>query len=548
MRSLEAGDEGAEFLIVGAPNTGPGDAEMVQELVERLTRLIELFPDTAAVEDGELVVGGVRASALAERVRHAARRRTAGRPFSRGRARIREWILTRSSSTGRRRSRTSRCSGCSPRRVSAPTSPRAVSSSSRCAQACPASGSCSTATTSPTTSSARRPRPGALVVLDALDEVARAQAAGVATVLVRVTPGHRGGDAPCDPDRPCGIEVRARRRRRGRGGRDARACGARRRRAPRAHRLAAHAKRREPARGRAAGRRRARTAARSSAGRRASSTSAAASLFATRWTRPCRGPDGVRAGAARRACAHTGPSRRVLIFEPGRSLVGPAGLTLYRIGVVKRTTGVAYAAIDGGMSDNPRPQLYGSRYEALLANRADEEPAGDVPHRRQALRVRRRPHRRASSCRSLAATTCSRFPRPGAYTLAMASNYNGVPRPAAVLVDGRRRRADPPARVARRPARVRDLARSETGPHEPRRSNEARVLHRRIPAARRAAPRRTTRAAAPRARRRRASSAVAARGRRADQRLHRLRRELLPVLGAGRRARSTRSSACRRGR
>ena len=65
MRSMEAGDEGAVFLIVGAPNTGPGDAEMVQELVERLTALIELFPDTAAVEDGELVVGGVRASALA---------------------------------------------------------------------------------------------------------------------------------------------------------------------------------------------------------------------------------------------------------------------------------------------------------------------------------------------------------------------------------------------------------------------------------------------------------------------------------------------------
>jgi diaminopimelate decarboxylase len=127
------------------------------------------------------------------------------------------------------------------------------------------------------------------------------------------------------------------------------------------------------------------------------------------------------------------PEPARVIFEPGRSLVGTAGCTLYRVGVVKRTTGVAYAAVDGGMSDNPRPQLYGSRYEALLANRADEAvtgtyriagkhcESGDVlidgvelptPHRDDLLAV----------------------PATGAYTLAMASNYNGVPRPAAVLV------------------------------------------------------------------------------------------------------------------
>jgi diaminopimelate decarboxylase len=133
---------------------------------------------------------------------------------------------------------------------------------------------------------------------------------------------------------------------------------------------------------------------------------------------------------------HWTESARV-IFEPGRSLVGTAGLTLYRVGVVKRTSGIAYAAVDGGMSDNPRPQLYGSRYEALLANRANEPvsgtyriagkhcESGDVlidgvelpePRRDDLLAV----------------------PATGAYTLAMASNYNGVPRPAAVLVaDGR---------------------------------------------------------------------------------------------------------------
>ena len=131
----------------------------------------------------------------------------------------------------------------------------------------------------------------------------------------------------------------------------------------------------------------------------------------------------------------TEPAR--MIFEPGRSLIGTAGFTLYRVGVVKRTPGVVYAAVDGGMSDNPRPQLYGSHYEALLANRADEPvsgiyriagkhcESGDVlidsvdlpePRRDDLLAV----------------------PATGAYTLAMASNYNGVPRPAAVLVaDGR---------------------------------------------------------------------------------------------------------------
>ena len=65
-----------------------------------------------------------------------------------------------------------------------------------------------------------------------------------------------------------------------------------------------------------------------------------------------------------------------LVFEPGRSLVGRAGFTLYRVGVVKRSGGTTWVAVDGGMSDNPRPALYGARYSALLANRADEPPAG----------------------------------------------------------------------------------------------------------------------------------------------------------------------------
>jgi diaminopimelate decarboxylase len=122
-----------------------------------------------------------------------------------------------------------------------------------------------------------------------------------------------------------------------------------------------------------------------------------------------------------------------VMLEPGRSLVGQAGMTLYEVGVVKQTAAVTYAAIDGGMSDNPRPQLYGSRYEALLAGRADDAPggmfriagkhceSGDV-----LIDAVELPSPRRGDLLAVPAT--------GAYTLAMASNYNGVPRPAAVLV------------------------------------------------------------------------------------------------------------------
>jgi diaminopimelate decarboxylase len=123
-----------------------------------------------------------------------------------------------------------------------------------------------------------------------------------------------------------------------------------------------------------------------------------------------------------------------LVFEPGRSLVGRAGLTLYRVGVVKRTDPTTWVAVDGGMSDNPRPALYGARYSALLANRADEPPAGpfavcgkhcesgDVLIERAEL-----PEPRRGDLLAVPAT--------GAYTLAMASSYNALPRPAAVLVE-----------------------------------------------------------------------------------------------------------------
>ena len=111
-------------------------------------------------------------------------------------------------------------------------------------------------------------------------------------------------------------------------------------------------------------------------------------------------------------------------------------------------------AVDGGMSDNPRPQLYGARYSALLANRADEQAtraydvcgkhceSGDV-----LIEGVRLPEPRRGDLLAVPAT--------GAYTLSMGSNYNAVPRPAAVLV------ADGETRLIRSRESLDDLFRHE---------------------------------------------------------------------------------------
>ncbi|MGZ4462402.1 MAG: diaminopimelate decarboxylase [Gaiellaceae bacterium] len=123
-----------------------------------------------------------------------------------------------------------------------------------------------------------------------------------------------------------------------------------------------------------------------------------------------------------------------LVLEPGRSLVGQAGFTLYTVGVVKEAVeGPPWVAVDGGMADNPRPLLYGAQYEAVLANRIEEPSdrsyricgkhceSGDMLIRRIAL-----PEPRRGDLLAVPAT--------GAYTLALSSNYNALPRPGAVLV------------------------------------------------------------------------------------------------------------------
>lgn len=129
-----------------------------------------------------------------------------------------------------------------------------------------------------------------------------------------------------------------------------------------------------------------------------------------------------------------------VFIEPGRSIVGDAGVTLYTVGAVKAIPGVrTYASVDGGMYENPRPALYGARYEAVLAARPLEPPtqtvavagrcceSGDV-----LIWEARLPEVRGGDVLAVFST--------GAYTYSMASNYNRFPRPAVVLAgDGQGR-------------------------------------------------------------------------------------------------------------
>ncbi len=122
-----------------------------------------------------------------------------------------------------------------------------------------------------------------------------------------------------------------------------------------------------------------------------------------------------------------------LTVEPGRSIVGPAGTTLYRVGAIKHTPqGSSFVSIDGGMADNPRVALYQAKYTCCLADRCDEPgslsytvvgkacESGDIL-------IWDHPLPPVQSGDLLAVNTT------GAYTYSMASNYNRLPRPAIVL-------------------------------------------------------------------------------------------------------------------
>lgn len=123
-----------------------------------------------------------------------------------------------------------------------------------------------------------------------------------------------------------------------------------------------------------------------------------------------------------------------LLVEPGRSIIGPAGLTLYRVGHCKVLPGGArFIAVDGGMADNPRPVTYQSKYTALIANRANA-PLSELPHTivgkycESGDIIIKESYLAASSGDLIAIFGT------GAYNFSMASNYNRSPRPACILV------------------------------------------------------------------------------------------------------------------
>jgi diaminopimelate decarboxylase len=144
------------------------------------------------------------------------------------------------------------------------------------------------------------------------------------------------------------------------------------------------------------------------------------------------------AGACREA--GLGPAPRLTV-EAGRSIAGPAGITLYEVGTIKEIPGVrTYVAVDGGMSDNPRPATYGARYEAFVPARfTAARPlvasiAGKHCEQGDVLVTD------ANLPADLAVGDVVATPVTGAYSYSMASNYNLVPRPAVVFVrDGRAR-------------------------------------------------------------------------------------------------------------
>jgi diaminopimelate decarboxylase len=124
-----------------------------------------------------------------------------------------------------------------------------------------------------------------------------------------------------------------------------------------------------------------------------------------------------------------------LVLEPGRSIVGTAGVTVYTVGGVKKIPGIRkYVSVDGGMSDNPRPILYDAKYDALLANRAKDPKKEKVTvagrfceSGDKLIKDIRLPQVKVGD---LLAVFCT-----GAYNYSMASNYNRVGRPAMVLVN-----------------------------------------------------------------------------------------------------------------
>lgn len=125
-----------------------------------------------------------------------------------------------------------------------------------------------------------------------------------------------------------------------------------------------------------------------------------------------------------------------ILMEPGRSIVADAGMTLYSVGTVKEITGYKnYVSIDGGMTDNPRYALYGSKYTVLLANRMNDKSdfIADVAGRCcESGDIIQPDVKMPKPERGDIIAVCT----TGAYNYSMASNYNRIPRPPVVMISG----------------------------------------------------------------------------------------------------------------
>ena len=139
--------------------------------------------------------------------------------------------------------------------------------------------------------------------------------------------------------------------------------------------------------------------------------------------------------AIKKICEEYSLQLPFILMEPGRSIVAPAGITLYKVGSVKDIKNVRkYISVDGGMTDNPRYALYQARYDAVIANRAAAErvekvtiagkccESGDI-----LIKDIMMPEIKVGDIIAVLAT--------GAYNYSMSSNYNRIPRPPVVLVN-----------------------------------------------------------------------------------------------------------------
>lgn len=142
----------------------------------------------------------------------------------------------------------------------------------------------------------------------------------------------------------------------------------------------------------------------------------------------------------KKVCAEEDIALPFILIEPGRSVIAPAGITLYTVGGIKHIPNIrTYVSVDGGMCDNPRYILYQSKYEAVIANRAADPrtetvtvagkccESGDLIGEGMPIQ-----HVEVGDTMAVLAT--------GAYNYSMSSNYNRIPKPAVVMVkDGKSR-------------------------------------------------------------------------------------------------------------